>query len=299
MVSADPPRAPAARLVTVRCRGRPRHTGWEEHARPAERAETLEVLEAGEHLPDDHYQKLIAQSFGTVQHAIFPAPTRRDADADLLAATGLGTLEILARVQRSDVDNTTIDALRIIVDRLCSDYPSVSADQLLTQGRLWLARVAELRNGPLTLAQHREVLALAGWLALLVGCVENDMGDRPAAEATRRAALSIGTEAGHGEIQAWAHEMRAWFSLTTGDYRGVIEAAKAGAQVASGHSVAVQLAGQEAKAWARLGNRRHVEVSLDRGRDKLEALPYPDKTTDGLTIPFVDYRPAAPPYAFP
>ena len=151
-------------------------------------------------------------------------------------------------------------------------------------GRRWLGRVADLRTGPLTLALHREVRALAGWLALLVGCVENDLGDQAAAEATRRAALSIGAEAGHGEIQGWAHEMKAWFALTAGDYRGVISAARTGVQVAGRNSVGAQLAGQEAKAWARLGNRRQVEVALDRGRNVLDSLPYPDNIAHHFVV---------------
>ncbi|MGW3412452.1 hypothetical protein [Streptomyces sp. NPDC000888] len=101
-----------------------------------------------------------------------------------------------------------------------------------------------------TVAQHREVLALSGWLALLVGCVEYDTGDRYAAESTRRAALSLATESDHPEVAGWAHGMRAWFALTTGDYRGVIAAAQAGAETAAHHGVAVQLAGQEARALA-------------------------------------------------
>ncbi|MFD0541710.1 hypothetical protein ACFQY7_55815 [Actinomadura luteofluorescens] len=112
-------------------------------------------------------------------------------------------------------------------------------------------------------------------LALLVGCVEYDANDRNS-EATRRAALTLGEESGASEISGWAHEMRAWFSLTKGDYRGMIAAAEAGEAVASNHSVAVQLAGQRAKAWARLGDRRQTELALDQGRTLLETLPYPD-----------------------
>jgi hypothetical protein len=52
-------------------------------------------------------------------------------------------------------------------------------------------------------------------------------------------------------------------------------AAEAGKVVASRSSVAVQLAAQRAKAWARMGDRRQVEVALDEGRTLLEALPYP------------------------
>ena len=49
-----------------------------------------------------------------------------------------------------------------------------SAD-LRREGQDWLAKLVRLLDSRLTLAQHREVLVLAGWLALLVGCVEYDM----------------------------------------------------------------------------------------------------------------------------
>jgi hypothetical protein len=83
-------------------------------------------------------------------------------------------------------------------------------------------------------------------------------------------------EADHGEIIAWAHEMRAWINLTTGDYHGVIAAARAGTEVTPHRSVAVQLFAQEAKAWARIGDHRQTEVALDKGRRLLESLPYPE-----------------------
>ena len=235
-------------------------------------------------MPNDFYQPIIAALFGTVTHALFPAPARRDGDREILAASGMETLEIVSRLNRSDVDNSTLDALRITADRLSSEYPFMPSEQLLIEGRQWLRRVVDLHKKSLTLAQHREVLALSGWLALLVGCVEYDTGARHAAESTRQAALSLATEAEHAEVAGWAHEMRAWFALTTGDYRGVISAARAGADAAPHHGVAVQLAAQEAKAWARLGDRRQVEVALDKGRQMLEAMPYPENLDNHFVV---------------
>lgn len=232
--------------------------------------------EAGEHLPGDFYQPILARVFGTARYALFPQPGRRDADAGLIVTTGMDTLDILARVQMSDVDSATLDALRLTVDRLCSEYPYLPSGQLVVEGRQWLRRVADLRGRRLTFGQHRDVLTLAGWLALLVGCVEYDMGERSAAEATRKAALSLGAEAGNAEIVGWAYEMRAWFALTSGDYHGVVAASRAGIDAAPSHGVAVQLHAQEAKAWARIGDRRQVEVALDRGRILLDSQPYPD-----------------------
>lgn len=235
-------------------------------------------------IPNEFYRPLIAATFGTVTHALFPAPARRDGNQEIAAVSGMETFEIVSRLNRSDVDASTLDALRITTDRLCSEYPYMPSAQLLLEGRQWLRRVVELHSKSLTLAQHREVLALSGWLALLVGCVEYDSGDRRAAEVTRQAALSLATEADHPEVAGWAHEMRAWFALTTGDYRGVISASQAGAEVAPNHSVAVQLAGQEAKAWARLGDRRQVEVALDKGRRLLEGMPHPENLDNHFVV---------------
>ena len=178
--------------------------------------------EAGEVTPKEFYQPIIAETFGTVTHAMFPVAPKRDADADVLAVTGMDTLELVSRLQRSDLDQATLDGLRIMADRLCSEYPFMPSDQLLVEGRSWLRRVVSFQGQRLTLNQHREILTLAGWIALLIACVEYDSGDRQAAETTRKGALSLGTEADHAEIKAWAHEIRAWIDLTTGNYHGVV-----------------------------------------------------------------------------
>lgn len=237
--------------------------------------------EAGEVEPDrgrsqPFYKPIIARTFGTVTHAMFPVAPHRDPEADVLAMAGMDTLELVSRLQRSDLDPATLDGLRIMADRLCSEYPFMPADQLLTEGRAWLRRITALQGQRVTLKQHREILVQAGWVALLVGCVEYDTGNRQAAETTRQAALSLGVEADHGEIIGWAHEMRAWINLTSGDYHGVVAAARAGTDVTPHSSVAVQLAAQEAKAWARIGDRRQTEVALDRGRRLLDSMPYPE-----------------------
>ncbi|WP_049569509.1 hypothetical protein [Streptomyces sp. SBT349] len=235
-------------------------------------------------MPGEFYRPIIAATFGTVTHAIFPAPTRRDGNAEIIAVSGMETVDILNRLNHSDVDSATLDALRITTDRLCSEYAYLPSEQLLTEGRQWMRRLVDLHSRSLTLSQHREILTISGWLALLVGCVEYDAGNRRGAEATRRAALSLAGESGNSEVAGWAHEMRAWFALTTGDYRGVIAASRAGAEAASKHGVAVQLAAQEAKAWARLKDRRQTEFALEKGRRLLESMPHPENLDNHFVV---------------
>lgn len=232
--------------------------------------------EAGEVEPDDFYKPLIAKTFGTVSAAFFPRAGHRNAEAELLEGVGMNTLELVSRLRTSDVSPATLEALRITADRLCSEYPYMSPEQLSIEGHAWLRRICNLLDRRLTLSQHREVLSLAGTVSLLIGCVEYDMGKRHEARATRRAAQSLGEEAGDADVMGWAHEMAAWFAITQGDYRGVIAASNAGEFVAHDRSVTVQLAAQKAKAWARIGDRREMEKALDHGRAVLETLPYPD-----------------------
>ncbi|HEX6325266.1 MAG TPA: methyltransferase domain-containing protein [Jiangellaceae bacterium] len=99
-----------------------------------------------------------------------------------------------------------------------------------------------------------------------------------------RSSASLGQEAGHPTIMAWAQEMTCWFALTQGRYRQVSEAARAGRVMAPNEAVSVQLAGQEAKASARMGDRRQVELALERGRVLLESRPYPDNLDNHFTV---------------
>ncbi|MCY9787955.1 XRE family transcriptional regulator [Nocardiopsis sp. EMB25] len=239
--------------------------------------------EGGRVLPSPEYQRMIASLFGSVSGAFFAAP-RSPQEILATAAPDADTPDLLARLRRSAVDQATLESLRLTVDRLCTDYPVVNAHQLLTEGQAWLARLADLLDMRVSLAQHREILSMAGMLALLVGCLEQDIGCNPAAESTRRSALTLGTEANDTNIVGWAHEMTCWFALTRGDYRTVLTAAEAGIDAAGDQSVSVQLHAQAAKAWSWIGDRGRVEVALDKGRQLLEAIPPPTDPTHHFQV---------------
>jgi len=165
--------------------------------------------EAGDNKPNQEYAPLIAATLGTVTASLFPAEAPATDDPDLLAVTGMDTLEIVARLQVSDVNDAILEGVRITVDKLCSEYSAQAPQELIQEGRQWLRRLAEMQRRQLRFRQRRETLELAGWLTLLVGCLEYDLGDRRAAEATRQAALSLGQDVGSAGISGWAHELRA------------------------------------------------------------------------------------------
>lgn len=244
--------------------------------------------ERGRNKPDEFYRPLIAAMFGTVVESIFPSKRlplpRQTKDERLLSQSGMDTHELVQRIRCSSIDNTTLDALELTVEQLCCDYASRDANELITESRDWLSRITHLLDERLTLGQHKSVLDAAGWLTLLIGCVEYDLGQFRAAEATRTGALQLGQEAMNASIAGWAHELRAWFALTNGRYREVIEAAHAGQDVAPGRSVSVQLLAQEAKAWARMANHRNVNRALEKGRVLLDSLPYPERPDNHFVV---------------
>ncbi|WP_231642260.1 hypothetical protein [Nocardia sp. NRRL S-836] len=138
--------------------------------------------ERGENKPS-HDAPVIAAALRTVTSSLFPPMNRTESGLKIVHATGMDTKEVVARLQASSLNDATVEALRIIVDRLCSEYAHRRPDELLREGRRWLRRIGELDEQRLSLGQRRDTLELAGWLALLVGCLEYDMGDRAGAEA--------------------------------------------------------------------------------------------------------------------
>lgn len=272
--------------------------GWSQAAAAEKmREHTPEALPAPDHLvrrwkdwelgkskPSGFYAPIIAATLGTVTASLFPPEERPAAGLELLRATGMDTLEIVSRIESSDVNDATLEAVRITVEKLCSEYARQPPFELITEARQWLRRLVEMQEHRLAFRQHRESLELAGWLTLLVGCLEYDLGDRRAAEATRQAALRLGKEVDSPGILGWAHEMRAWFALTSGDYRGVVAAGEAGEAAAGNHSVAAQLIAQQAKAYARMGRREDMQRTLERGRVVLDGMPYPENVDNHFVV---------------
>ncbi len=196
----------------------------------------------------------------------------------------MDTHELVQRIRRSSLDNATLDALAVTVEQLCCDYVTRRPIEVIADSRSWLVHITRLLDERLSFTQHRDLLDAAAWLTLLIGCLEYDIGDHRGAETTRAGALQLGNEAGNPAVIGWAHEMRAWFALTNGRYREVLEAAQAGQDAANDRSVSVQLLAQEAKAWARMGNKRNTTRALEKGRGLLDSLPYPERPDNHFVV---------------
>jgi tetratricopeptide (TPR) repeat protein len=203
---------------------------------------------------------------------VVPPPPR---DALQVEADVFDTLELARLAGMSDISAGTIEALQEATDLLCRAYPATPAATLRDRTKKRLQQVHELLGRRTTIEQHRDLLAIAAWMAALLGCVHYDLGEREEAEAARQAAYQWARQAGHSELMGWAFEMSAWFALAEGNFEQLIEAAQAGQQVAGVSNAGVQLTLQEAKGWSHLGDRKQTGEALARGAKMLGQLPVP------------------------
>jgi tetratricopeptide (TPR) repeat protein len=187
----------------------------------------------------------------------------------------LGLIEMARRAEASDLGAGTTELLQASADRLCREYPTVDPRVLSDQARARLAYVTDLLGKRVTLAQHRDMLVIAGWLSALLACTCYDAGDPGAAEAARRMARQFGEHADHGELVAWSFEIAAWYALVEGRFRQAVELCEGGLAYTGVSNAAVQLTLQASRAYARMADTRAAEM-LKVGQAVLGRLPVPE-----------------------
>lgn len=236
---------------------------------------TISRWENGE-TPSMPAQRVLAAVFDVPLAELgFLAPATRAPTEEVPALPAHDAFELVARLTRSDASASTLEMLARRIDRLCRDYPVRPAADLIGESRQWLSRTMRLLDGRVNLAQHRELMVSAGWLSALTACLSFDLGDASGAESWREATSQLADEAGHAELRGWAHEIAAWMALVHGHPAEAIEFARAGQSIGDTSCVTVQLAAQEARGRARMGDRAGAEQAMRRGRRLLDSLPAP------------------------
>ncbi|MGH3191688.1 MAG: helix-turn-helix domain-containing protein [Streptosporangiaceae bacterium] len=187
----------------------------------------------------------------------------------------LGLIELARRAEASDVGSGTVELLQASAGRLCRDYPTVDPRVLTGHAMTRLDYVTNLLGKRVTLAQHRDLLVVAGWLSALLACTCYDAGDPGTAEAARRMTRQFGEHASHGELIAWSYEIAAWYALVEGRFAQAVALCEAGLAHAGISNAAVQLTLQASRAYARMADDRAGKM-LTVGGAVLARLPVPE-----------------------
>lgn len=228
--------------------------------------------EGGYRKPQGRYRELIADAFGVDVDDLFSGRTL----SGLYSSVDPETLELLERIRRSDISDEDLDHLAMAIDLLATRYSSEDPTDLLDESHRWLGQVSELLNGRPSAQQQRRLLAMAGWLGLLIGSLSHDMNDQRSTEAIRRFVSEIATDIDDGEIGAWAQELKAWQALNEGDHLRAAAEARIGRQMAPDSPVVVQLLGHEAEALARSGDAVAARKALAEMNELRSSMPLPE-----------------------
>ena len=165
-------------------------------------------------------------------------------------------VEVARRAEASGLGPGTLAGVERTVARLRDAAAGTPPGELIPAVLAQLGYVGRLLERRPTLAQHRRLLVAAGWLSVLVAQLSFEAGDREAAEASRDAAFRLARQAGHAELAAWSVEALVLWALADGRLTDALELAQSGQDLAPPASAAaVQLALDEAQAWASLGDQ--------------------------------------------
>jgi transcriptional regulator with XRE-family HTH domain len=168
---------------------------------------------------------------------------------------GFEAVEVARRAEASELGPGALAGVERTVARLRDAADGTPPGELLPAVLAQLRYVGRLLDRRPTLTQHRQLLAAAGWLSVLLARLFFEAGEREAAEASRDAAFRLARLAGHAELAAWSVEALAMWALADGRFRDALELARDGQDLAPPASTAaVQLALDEAEAWTSLGD---------------------------------------------
>ena len=196
-----------------------------------------------------------------------------DAIADEIAA-----LDLIRQAEASQVGSGAVERLDLAVDDLATAYPGTPSAVLLVRVRGYLGHVTRLLEAKTTLAAHRRLLVVGGWLSLLAATTLIDLHRDHAAAAHLRTAARLARVTEHAEIAAWCLEIQAWQVLTAGDYPRAADISQASQRIApKSGSAFIQATAQEGRAWARLGDARQTRATLNRVEELVSPLPVPDR----------------------
>jgi transcriptional regulator with XRE-family HTH domain len=197
---------------------------------------------------------------------------------DSAAADEIAALDLVRLAEASEVGTGTVERLELAVDELAIAYPSTPLGELHGRVRHYLSYVSRLLDARMTLAEHRRLLVVGGWLSLLAATTLIDLHRDHAAAAHLRTAAQLARESGHAEIGAWCLETQAWQVLTAGDYQRAADISQAAQRIApKAGSAFIQATAQEGRAWARLGAAAETRAALSRVEALVSPLPIPER----------------------
>lgn len=228
-----------------------------------------------------------ARSLRTPPDALAPSPaapkdqeSRSTANrSDFLRVsvwTGLGavleSVRLTLRVEGPAGGPVSHEQLELAVEQYARAYWSTPAGVLFGQVRQCRQLVEGLLDQRQPTGSRQHLHLVAGWLSALLGNLSFHLSDYSAARMHLATAGRLGQEVGHNGLVAWVRGAQSMVELYDDRPEEALRLAREGQALAPNPLVRAQLAGWgEARALARMGERRGVLEAIARGSRAIES----------------------------
>lgn len=188
--------------------------------------------------------------------------------------------------EQSNVGPHTLEQFRADLARIATTYPNRPLYPIFVELRALRNRAFELLEGRQHPEQSRDLYLVAGLLCGVLANASFDLGWLAAAETQARTAFLCAELAGSNALRAWVRGTQSLVAYWDERPRAAVELAADGWRyVPETGTARVRLASIEARAHARLRDRRATENALARAEQARNELRGPDDPGGMLTFP--------------
>ncbi len=184
----------------------------------------------------------------------------------------LESVLLTLRVEGPGGGPVTHEQLELAVEHYARVYWGTPTTVLFDQVRRCRQLAGVMLDHPQPAGRLRHLHLVAGWLSALLGNLSFHLGEYAAARAHLGAAGRLGEAAGHHGLIAWVRGAQSMVALYGGRVETALRLAREGQGFAPSPLARAQLASWgEARALARMGDRRGVLEAIARGSRAIES----------------------------
>jgi transcriptional regulator with XRE-family HTH domain len=203
---------------------------------------------------------------------------------DLVVDDAQDAARFARQITASTVGRFTLDQIDLDVRRFATDYVSQPLSELFVDIRELRAEVFQLVQRNKFPDQMRQLYLYASRLGGLQAHVCLDLGHYHAAGTQARTAWLCAELAGHNGMRAWVRGLQSLIAYWDGRQKDAVRFARDGAAYCDQGSVAARLPSLEARACAKLGDKRGALDALDRA-ERARAVVHADDDAGVFTFP--------------
>lgn len=231
--------------------------------------------------------RLLGDSTAPALGELEPAEDRAEArllSEGLIVDDARDAARFARQITASTVSRFTLDQIDLDVRRFATDYVSQPLSELFVDIRELRADVFQLVQRNRFPDQMRQLYLNASRLGGLQAHVCLDLGHYRAAGTQARTAWLCAELAGHNGMRAWVRSLQSLIAYWDGRLEDAVDFARDGALYCDQGSVAARLPSLEARACAKLGDKRGALAALDHA-ERARSTVHTDDDAGVFTFP--------------